>query len=264
MPTLNLELGYPHHIKVTRLKAALGPQADCYPIRLWCLAGAQCSVTGVFKGYGVAELERVLEWTGKEGHLVEVLVAYKFLDKTKEGYAVHDWKEHASHFKVFKNRAITAAKQRWKTYASSNASSNAKKKSSNASSNASTCPVLSSMSDKDKKRRGPRKQLELDKLTSKQLIEKYNSETPDTCPSVDKITPARLKKSKEYLDIFPDTKFWTEVFNEYHKSKFLSCLLRNKDGHSGFKPDFDWLLSKGKQDQVENVVKVFEGKYRDG
>ncbi len=96
------------------------------------------------------------------------------------------------------------------------------------------------------------------------LIRLYNEATPDSCPAVDKITDSRIAKANEYLKQFPDKEFWVEVFQEYHRSKFLSCLVPPKEGHTAWKPNLDWLLSKGKADQVENCVKVFEGKYRDG
>ena len=91
------------------------------------------------------------------------------------------------------------------------------------------------------------------------LIEKYNQETPDTLPAVEKITPARLKKAREYLKIFPDEQFWTDAFKVIGKSQFLQGL-RNGNGHNSFIANFDWLLTKGK-DGTENVVKIFEGRY---
>ncbi len=254
MATLNVDPSYIDHIKVVRLKAALGiDTADAYPIRLWSKAALLCPETGAFTGYGIKDIERILGWTGKTGQLVDALVLFKFLDKRKKGFQIHNWKIHASHLIAFKKRAITAAKARWK--------GDAKSATSNASS-----MICTDMSVKKRKRAKP-KQAELPvagKLTPEELIEKYNAETPDTCPAVDKITPARLKKAKQYLEIFPDENFWTELFKEYHRSKFLSCLVPTKEGHSGFKPDFDWLLSKGKADQIENAVKVYEGKYRNG
>jgi len=94
------------------------------------------------------------------------------------------------------------------------------------------------------------------------LIEKYNSETPAALPAVEKITPARLKKAREYLRIFPDESFWTEAFREIGKSDFLQGM-KNANGHSSFKANFDWLLTKGK-DGTENIVKTFEGRYGNG
>jgi hypothetical protein len=94
------------------------------------------------------------------------------------------------------------------------------------------------------------------------LIGKYNTETPDQLPAVEKSTPARLTKARAYLKIFPEESFWTEAFSEIGKSPFLQGL-QNSNGHGNFKANFDWLLTKGK-DGTENVVKVFEGRYRNG
>jgi len=94
------------------------------------------------------------------------------------------------------------------------------------------------------------------------LIEKYNSETPDELSAVEKVTPARIAKARTYLKTFPDIEFWSQTFAEIHKSTFLRGL-RPSNGHGSFRADFDWLLTKGK-DGTENLVKVWEGKYRDG
>jgi len=94
------------------------------------------------------------------------------------------------------------------------------------------------------------------------LIEKYNKETPNVLPAVEKITPARIKKARDYLKIFPDEEFWTEAFKEIAKSPFLLGLKKNP-GHETFKANFDWLLTKGK-DGTENVVKLYEGRYSNG
>ena len=48
---------------------------------------------------------------------------------------------------------------------------------------------------------------------------------------------------------------------EIRQSAFL-CGLKPSPGHEHFRADFDWLLTKGK-DGTENVVKVYEGRFRD-
>lgn len=91
------------------------------------------------------------------------------------------------------------------------------------------------------------------------LIEKYNREVCDDLPAVEKVTPARIKKARDYLKLFPDEQFWTEVFKQVNASVFLRGK-SNGTGHGSFRGDFDWLLTKGK-DGTENVAKVWEGKY---
>jgi hypothetical protein len=95
------------------------------------------------------------------------------------------------------------------------------------------------------------------------LIEKYNRETPDECPSVKSISPGRIKKAKAYLTMFPSEEWWTEVFLQFHRSRYLRGLTNGTQEHPAIARDFDWLLSKG-HDQTENAVKVHDGRYRDG
>ena len=90
------------------------------------------------------------------------------------------------------------------------------------------------------------------------LVAAYNAESPDECPAVEKISPGRIKKIREYLGMFADRGFWQVAFQEMHRSPFL----RGKgasNGHAPFLADLDWLLTKGK-DGTENVVKVHDGK----
>ena len=61
--------------------------------------------------------------------------------------------------------------------------------------------------------------------------------------------------------MFPEERFWTGVFSAIQFSSFLRGL-RPSNGHEGFKGDFDWLLTQGK-DGTENAVKVEEGRYQD-
>ena len=95
------------------------------------------------------------------------------------------------------------------------------------------------------------------------LVQLYNEMTPDECPAVDKLTDARRKKAREYLRQFSDQSFWETVLQQISNSEFLRGL-KIGIGHRGFVADLDWLLSKGRADQVENCVKVFEGRCADG
>ena len=95
------------------------------------------------------------------------------------------------------------------------------------------------------------------------LMIKYNLEVPDSSPAVDTPSQKRLEKERKYLDQFPDEAWWTATFRQYHRSRFLRNLVPKKAGHESFTPDFDWLLSVGK-DGTENCVKVHDGRYCDG
>jgi hypothetical protein len=96
------------------------------------------------------------------------------------------------------------------------------------------------------------------KLTPEALINLFNAQCPAPTPKVLKITDARRKKANIYLRQFPQREFWVGVFNELAQSNFLMG-----GNNNGWVANFDWLLSKGKNDQVENCMKVAEGRYRD-
>lgn len=99
--------------------------------------------------------------------------------------------------------------------------------------------------------------------TPEKLVELYNSLTPDECPAVTTLSPARRSKARQYLTAFPKQDFWEQVFKRVHQSKFLRGAHNgNGNGHGNFRFDFDWMLTKGK-DGSENAVKVFEGRYAD-
>ena len=114
---------------------------------------------------------------------------------------------------------------------------------------------------KEKKKIGEEEKKEL-QFSVTELISLYNAATPTECPAIETLTPARKDKAKKYLAIFPKKEFWEEVFSEIHRSRFLRGL-NKQNGHEHFVASLDWLLTKGK-DGTENVIKVQEGKYRDG
>jgi hypothetical protein len=107
----------------------------------------------------------------------------------------------------------------------------------------------------------PPKSEELNWASPQKLVELYNELTPDECPTVDVLSPARRDKAKKYLAMFPEEQFWLDVFKRVHRSRFLRGL-NSTAGHQHFRFNFDWMLTKG-QDGSENVVKVHEGRYQD-
>ena len=86
-------------------------------------------------------------------------------------------------------------------------------------------------------------------LTPQSLMELYNTFTPGTHPKVEKLTDARKQKAALYLRQFPDQSFWETVCLEISQSSLLLGL-KPSQGHEHFKGTFDWLLTKGKNDQV--------------
>lgn len=98
--------------------------------------------------------------------------------------------------------------------------------------------------------------------TPEALVALFNAETPDETPAVTTLSAARRKKAQEYLRQFPEEAWWRELCAQIHRSRFLRGLTKKAPGHETFTADFDWLLSRGK-DQTENAVKVHDGRYQD-
>lgn len=119
MPSINLDLNYFTHPKVIRLVACLGESASLYPLKLWVYVGKYHCEQGMLEAYSKQEIEAVVGWGGESGKCIDELVRIGFLEKIENGYLVHDWKEHSGHLAVYKKRAKSAAKKRWKKHASS-------------------------------------------------------------------------------------------------------------------------------------------------
>lgn len=148
MPSLNLDPDFPTNPKILRLcsRLGLGDAGYIIPIRLWSYAAKHHPETGTFVGYSVDEMERIVGWHGKRGQCLEALLAVKLLEirrggyrpkhdvsrgarssnnglhkrasiphrKRIDSYTIHDWLEHAGHIIHYKQRAKSAAVERWK------------------------------------------------------------------------------------------------------------------------------------------------------
>ena len=114
MACLNLDPGYPTHIKTLRLIALLGHDADALPMRLWLHCGMHHPETGELEGYTVREIESIIRWRGKRGAAVRALLRTGFLDRSPNGYRVHNWLRHQGHLAVLKRRSLKANEARWR------------------------------------------------------------------------------------------------------------------------------------------------------
>ena len=94
------------------------------------------------------------------------------------------------------------------------------------------------------------------------LAHLYNTGTPDNVPAVESLSVKRRELALKALKQFPERAWWTEVFEEYMRSRFLSGKTKPGLGHENFRPDFDWLLANGPKG-VENCVRVHDGNYRE-
>jgi hypothetical protein len=117
-------------------------------------------------------------------------------------------------------------------------------------------------------RRGGEKSGAVDNSTEPQwpsplaLQKLYNDKKPDECPLSETLSPARSEKLAKYLRSFPKLEWWEHVFSNMHKSLFLRGLI-NSPNRNPIARGLDWLIQKGQKDEIENCVKVYEGKYDD-
>ncbi len=119
MPSLNLDINYFTHPKTMRLVARLGAGAAEIPPRLWAYAAKYHVEDGELQGYEPAELLHLAGITAEDPvGLMATLVLLKWLDKTENGWTVHDWQEHAGHLVAFSERAKKANAVRWDKYRS--------------------------------------------------------------------------------------------------------------------------------------------------
>lgn len=114
MPFLNLAFDYEDNPKTRRLIGLLGRGAEMLPIRIWIYCGKFHAKDGRMEGYTPKEIEAIVKWWGRSGEALAALIKTGFLDKIKNGYQVHDWKEHQGHIYALKMRNKKVARNRWK------------------------------------------------------------------------------------------------------------------------------------------------------
>ena len=115
MPYLNLDLDFFDHPKTKRLVGLLGKGAEVLPIRLWCACGKYQAESGRLIGYSTQAIEATCAWWGRKGEMVDAMLEVGFIEKTDDGFQVHDWPDHAGHLAAFKERAVKAARKRWES-----------------------------------------------------------------------------------------------------------------------------------------------------
>lgn len=149
MPSLNIDLNYRGHPKITRLVSLCGSMAEGMPIWLWIHTGRYHPESGYLFGYSPQEIEGICGWRGEPGKLVASMVKVGLIEEIEGGYQIHDWQEHAGHIVKYKQRASAAAKARYsksgdlaKTPATSSATSMLECESSSAKGMLSNCIAL--------------------------------------------------------------------------------------------------------------------------
>lgn len=199
MPYLNLDLDYFSHPKVVRLVGLLGQEAFVVPIRLWTYAGKHHAERGLLEGYSKHELEAAMSWSGEKDICVDALLKVGLLEEIKNGFKIHDWKDHAGHLSAFKRRAKSAAKKRWSNYATSIA----KSKTTNAPNLSS--PLLTVPLQEDKKEETPLSRSPRDFMRdAREVLQFLNAKTGRNYREVDsnlKLIAARLRGQSESTQV---------------------------------------------------------------
>ena len=112
---MRLSLDFVDHPKVRKLIRKVGFEGFYSLIKLFSMAG-KLYQKGILKGCDDLDIEDFCSWTGNEGDFVKALLSVKLLDKTPEGYAIHDWDKHQPwiyHADVRSEQARKAIEARW-------------------------------------------------------------------------------------------------------------------------------------------------------
>jgi hypothetical protein len=97
MLSLNLDLNYFTNPKVERLTCILGEGSEIHHVRLMAYVGKCGRKHGGLDDWSADEVEAAAHWYGEKGRLVDVLLKVKLMHPWKNGFKLHDWKDHASH-----------------------------------------------------------------------------------------------------------------------------------------------------------------------
>lgn len=137
---IRIAFSFLDHRKRRKLRQLLGPGSTDYLLNLW-LSTAMNHPDGVLGGMDEGDVALEAHWDGDANTFVQAMLDAGFLDKTDNGYALHDWREHQGfviHAHERQEKARKAADARWhkKNAATCNADGNASNQSQNAVSNA--------------------------------------------------------------------------------------------------------------------------------
>lgn len=281
MTWVRLDDSFADHPKIV----AAGPIAALIHIRALCYASRyltngfipDAAAPGLVTGLERLSVEyatapsRAVGWVDQatDCDWIAVLLREKLWEKRNGGYLIHDYLDYnPSRAEIMKLRRIKAKVGRAGGLASAQARAQATAQQPGSEGSNSPSPSPSPLL-KERKRSNTSPRPAAEEPTSRKvfwpspsaLVELYNTETPDECPAVTKLSPARQKKARAAIDAFPDREWWVALCRRARSSRFLRGL-KPSPGHEGFVMDFDWLLSKGK-DGSENAVKVAEGRYDD-
>jgi hypothetical protein len=112
---IRLKVTFPTHRKTVKLIHLVGCEGFFSLLQLWCYT-AQNHSKGVLDGYDKDDIEIAAMWKGKRGEFLKAAIKVGYVKKIKNGYEIHEWKEHnpyAFHAEERSEKARVAAKKRW-------------------------------------------------------------------------------------------------------------------------------------------------------
>ena len=112
---IRVAITFKDHRKRKKLQRRLGAEGVLALLDLW-LNIANTNPDGNLKGCDEEDIALDANWTGDPQELVGALVELGFLDRTSEGFQVHNWMEHnafASQAEARSAAAAKAAEARW-------------------------------------------------------------------------------------------------------------------------------------------------------
>lgn len=101
MLSINIDIDYSTNPKIERLTEILGDGSEIYLIRLWAYVAKHGRKNGGREDWTEEALEATVRWYGEKGLLIATLLKLNLLHRWKNGFRVHDWKQHAAHLIMY-------------------------------------------------------------------------------------------------------------------------------------------------------------------
>lgn len=252
----------PSHPKTRKLIKRHGQAAGWNLLCLFLFARDN-KPDGDFTGMASDDIELAADWQGDDGLFVQSLIEFGFLDKTDNGYQIHDWADHNPWAAGAKKRSESASRnaaKRWggqcepdavgiNPHSESGKSAMQSAQNGNAPS-PSPLPTPSPSPNPIKKHTPPANAA--DPCPHAEIIALYHDHLP-MMPVVREWTPARQTKLRARWKEKADRQsldWWAGFFAYVAESDFL-CGRTTKP----FTCNLEWLITP------TNFTKVIEGNY---
>lgn len=196
MADIRIDCGFFSHIKTTKLEKRVGMAGVCNLIRLWTFAG-QWRTKGKLTRMTVEDIEIAAGWQELDGRFVKACQEVGFIEKSDDGYELHDWEKWQGFVYFTEERSEHGRKGsegRWKekkTKPSMNGNKIADAQSENEQ-----CPIA-----ENEKRAMPVSNRAMPKS---EKVKSGNAPSPDPSPSPSpdpSPDPALLTRAREDADV---------------------------------------------------------------